>query len=337
MAKKTGPHDFDIHQLADRSRARSHQMLRGAFRITPQSLRAFQAIFGEATGEAVKSTWLVLSATDEPKTLDTLDEVLALRNPQGNPIWGLFFNHVGRDANCRLFVTSADIKQYAALQFSTDAESPDKVSNLIAKVRGETKNIRLWYWPFRWLDDHLLYLGRKHGKPVALVFLILCFALFAIGAIGQAVVSFSNSGDAPPEISAKAPSTKPEKPAPELTEEQKAELQKRIEALQKELEAKQKEQDELQRKQLLKQVWQSLTWLGAGGAVLVSFLLARALFPRAVFEIGEGKERYQRLCTIRNFLICTLLLGGLLIPLARSYMMKELSITGKEAATQPGD
>lgn len=335
MGKSKSFENIDIHRFADRTRPHSHQMYRGAFRITPQSLRSFQSIFDQATGTSAKSTWMVFSAKDEPKTVQNLDDVLAMRNPQGNPIWGLFLNHVGADVNNRLFITSADIRQFAAIQFSADGESPDKVSAMIGKVRDETKNIRLWYWPFRWADDFVLLLAWTHGKAIALVLVAICFAALLVGGIGQVIVEMSHSAGTPQKAVTTTQPQESEKTPPKMTEQQKAALEAEIKRLQEEASQKAREQAQRERKEALSQLWRTLMWGGAGGAVLVSFLFARLLFPRAVFEIGEGKERYQRLSTIRTFLIGTLLLSGILIPWMRTYIIPNAPSNGSATASQP--
>jgi hypothetical protein len=54
-------------------------------------------------------------------------------------------------------------------------------------------------------------------------------------------------------------------------------------------------------------------------------LLVNYLFPKAIFEIGKGKERHVRLKTVRKLVggvIVTILLAGVVIPFINHVVTK---------------
>jgi hypothetical protein len=51
-------------------------------------------------------------------------------------------------------------------------------------------------------------------------------------------------------------------------------------------------------------------------------MLVRYLFPRVVFEIGEGVKRHEQIIWLRRFVIGSIIFCGVLIPLLREAIMR---------------
>jgi hypothetical protein len=70
-------------------------------------------------------------------------------------------------------------------------------------------------------------------------------------------------------------------------------------------------------------------FLGGIGIVIggwLTLLLVNYLFPKAIFEIGKGKERHERLKAVRKWVggvIVMIILSGIVIPLVSRFVLKE--------------
>lgn len=327
-----------IHEHADRTRPHSNQMYRGAYRVTRASLCAFQRMFDAKAGPDPAVTWQVFTGEGEPKTFRTLEQVLSQRNPKGNPIWAIYLEHSGREITNRLFITSADIKQYAAIEYSADGESADEISSLVGRVQSETRNIRMWYWPIRWAHDWSFFYARKYGKAIVVTLAIVFFSILLLGAIGQVIMELSRSAETQSQMAdSQAPRTELRPEPPQLTEEQKIAAERRLQELREKAEARAEANRIRQRQESLRNLWQALVLGGEFGVVLLMVLLARFLYPRAIFEIGEGKERHQSLCKVRNFLLGTFLLCSIVIPIALSYGVDAISADNSAKVVKTDD
>ena len=81
-----------------------------------------------------------------------------------------------------------------------------------------------------------------------------------------------------------------------------------------------------------REIWDFIAnryFLGGLGIVIggwLTVLLANYLFPKAIFEIGKGKERHARLKTVRKYVgyvIVTIILSGIVIPFVNRLVMRE--------------
>jgi hypothetical protein len=81
-----------------------------------------------------------------------------------------------------------------------------------------------------------------------------------------------------------------------------------------------------------REIWEFVAnkyFLGALGIVIggwLMVLLANYLFPKAIFEIGKGKERHTRIKAARKFfgyVILTIFLSGIVIPLVTRFVTRQ--------------
>lgn len=179
-----------MHRFApDHDGPRVTDQIRGAFVVTPTTLKSLVES-GERflKEDGVLHRFVAIRLGHEPLVIDSLDEVLALRNPQSEPIGGILIalNTATRGLHLLLAAEGSD---GAAIRLDAIGDSSDDLSVLAAEVRAEAKNSSAWYSPFRWLyDSAFALLFRVPGRVLlstGTVLVILWVACVAFGTIDR--------------------------------------------------------------------------------------------------------------------------------------------------------
>lgn len=124
-----------MHRFApDHDGPRVTDQIRGAFVVTPTTLKSLVES-GERflKEDGVLHRFVAIRLGHEPLVIDSLDEVLALRNPQSEPIGGILIalNTATRGLHLLLAAEGSD---GAAIRLDAIGDSSDDLSVLAAEV-----------------------------------------------------------------------------------------------------------------------------------------------------------------------------------------------------------
>ncbi|QKK08415.1 MAG: hypothetical protein HND58_09655 [Planctomycetota bacterium] len=294
-----------MHSFApDHEGPRVSDQIRGAIVVTPTTVRSLVEA-GERflKDDAVLCRFVAISSGHEPLVIDSLDELLTLRNPHTAPIEGLLLalNTTARGLHIFIGTQSSD---GAAVRLDAISDSVDDLSALRESVRAEAKNSTAWYSPFRWLYDTTFALVFKVPGRVRLIIgtllVVLWIAWVVLGSLARADLQHwqENAASVVDEL------RRGQAEGLVLDDDTAAKVNRIENALASSRGVS----------------W--TRWIGViAGSIVIGLIWPKAndvLFPRVEFTIGDGAIRHARTTTARHFVLGTVIVSGFVIPLIRS-------------------
>lgn len=285
------------------------QHWRGAFVLTPSGLRAIDHALMEflqdPSTQPVARDYTIVIAGQEPRREQNVDAVAAYRNPRSAPVAAIIVSGNQGVRWARVVLDSDGRVHQAAITLSARGESVDSLSALAGALSDEAANLATWYSPGRrCLDSSAALLTELPAWSIK-----LCMSLVA--ASGVVVISYSVYTA----IRAARWRSQAERALADFSMAVQSgakvseDLVQKVEPLRKTLE----------------QSSPTATWVALGTllVMIVVGLLAPGLignmFPRLEFAIGEGKDRHERVRSMRNYVLGTVVVSGIAIPLVRTW------------------
>lgn len=298
--------------------ARTATVFRGAFVVTPGSLRALSEMlrsFVAGPASEARVTVAVRSTTSEEERFDSIEPVCALRNPQGTPIRAITIDAMAGQSRAQVQVQAAMSTDFAAIRLFAHHPDADRVSGLVGKIKDESQNIRdRWnHWHRVALDTIAAWLVR-HLRRVLLWIWLIWFLVFAVPLAFQARAYFASSAERA-KSDQRTLHAAPQEPVKAMSDAERRALQERVASLQREME-------ESKRREMISQLSQiGTSFLLAFVACAASIAYVR-MFPRAIFAIGEGGGRFERLSKFRFYIFGSIVGSGFLIPMVRDWAVR---------------
>lgn len=277
---------------------RVDSQLTGAYAVTVVSLRAWaELVSGFASqGTNRRLRFTVAFQGSEPQAFETIDGVLALRNPATAPIRAVYLLANSDERSALITIDAAGGRANAPISIEAVSDSVDDLTRFLMAAENEAKNIATWYTHCSRFGQSI---SRYAVKIPAWLYLIVGAAFIGL-VIWEAAVRSEWR-----ELATKA-----------ISESEK--LTSTGHALDPAME---------QSVESLKHALQSsptstLTMsLALGAALFVGgTLLGRVLiylFPTVEFLIGDSTQRHDLRRQRRTFLGGTVILSGIAIPLLR--------------------
>jgi hypothetical protein len=311
-------------------RASTRAVVRTAVVVTPRSLEALEhalrTICNPGDSSAAQVRYSVFAAGEPAREFEKREEVVGLRNPKAAAIYALAIRAESDDGVAHLLIdNTGTAEDHAALSLVANHESAERLSNALPLLNSELRNIAAWYrvirWPYDWLAVTITRTPRWAWIALILTFAIVLVAGATASYLEQAarkqryleayaaweesyntamasVEDFERRGIVlPPDIAQEVADlramTQPAKQPSSLPDEQV--------------------------EQSTVAIWDWLGPLLTGMFLGLVPLIIRGLFPRAIFRIGEGNDRYDDLRKIRLTVLVSILFCGLVLPIARKW------------------
>ena len=288
------------------------QEYHGAFVATKSSLLAFEALLVNAIGsdtpsdEMGKSVSVIYSG--KPSELYTsVSDILELRNPSIGRITGICITVKSTNAVAFVWLDDVGVCSGHSVVFWIAANSDSIFGKTEAAVEAELANIRCWYSRGRDYFD-------RCGNAILRIPSIIPCLLFVVALVFVVLVTFADVfryaqwRSTAEELIAKSDTFKSEI-------SQDPNMAAQFDALRQMLATRKQSTlvAVLRRAGLLALAY----LLGIGIARLGGYL-----FPRVVFEIGDGIKRHEQIIWLRRFVIGSIIFCGVLIPLLREAIMR---------------
>ncbi len=287
-----------------------HYSVHGSFVVTHNGLRALESIFrkfvagGGSQDDHILERVVVVEGNAPPREFKSIQPVLQLRNSKSEPINRLFFSlATGKRQVHFWFDSQGSFNRYAAV-VKASAASADHLSPMFGELRRELRNLKPWYslarTGFDWTLSALARIPPAFWTIILVVPAIL-FVIFGLVVVLYAAwTQFTSDPGVSPTITARPPQIEPS-----VGELSRPDAPSRL-------------LDEPTASEESTFSWKNVQrFVPLMMAVLVGLFgppTMRFIFPRVVFEIGEGIERHQHVIWVRRFLLCTIGLGAIVIP-----------------------
>lgn len=286
--------------------------LYGAFDVTEKGLLALEThlrdfvVSVSPTNKPPSEIVKVVFIGKPSEVYSSISEVMALRNPRTEKISGINIRLINSEALVSIWLDDFGLyssQHSVVLLFAADSDK--NFGKYEARVKSELKNIECWYsWGRKCLD---------RTRPVAskvppILYLVLAFA-------GLASMMFSFFSD-------KARYAQWRTSTEKIVEEYNSlsisdpNFGQTLEALDPNIGVKLNDLrtaiDKYQDPGYLRLFMIVIRWLAYGFIGVLLVLLVAFLFPRIVFEIGEGKTRQEQRVWFRRFVIGSIIILPLL-------------------------
>lgn len=280
---------------------------RGALAVNINSLKATERILrnlvaGEGeSGESTREAVVVLTRGGSPDQFDRVDPIEELRNSRSRPITAIILACGGPGGESTMRFDSCGEDRKYAFVFEAKSSSVDRLSATVALVEEELKNVRTWYALIRRCVDWLAALPRVFWLVVLLLW-ALGFGLYMVTSAYRAH-QFAEWQQGARELL----ETLEAEPIPEDSDSSE-----KIETLRSLADA---------RNPMLITV--TTVVIAAAFWFLVGMFAPRCfgwLFPRVIFDIGEGRQRHHRTLQIQIVVLVTIVTSGFVIPLVRKWL-----------------
>lgn len=289
--------------------------LRGSFVVTPVSMRALEVILKNFVGildkEPIANNLCVVFPATQSQTCPCVEQALALRNARACPIEAIIFTFDRNARKVLLRLDSRGIDDMAAIVVNAHAESSEVIAALRKDLQAEACNMRTWFSFARCLLDSV-FIPLKRWPATSLVMLVLIFVLLYMlydycVDVQQPYLDRFDAAKKDWETRMRMDDWSPESDAAESVA--RAEMMMAYQMLLH-------QSATLATKSTILAVGYTFLcaaiWIGLRGGTL--------LFPRVEFAIGEGVQRVERSRAIRNLLLMTMGMSGLLLPLLRRWL-----------------
>jgi hypothetical protein len=282
------------------------QELYGAFDVTEQGLLTLESHLHDVAstitqGNMVQETVIVLFSGKPTEKYNSISEVLTLRNPRIGRITGINIRMSAKEGLASIYFDEIGLYSSHSIVLLFAARSDINLSKHEALIKDELANLECWYSPIRKCSDRIV---RLMGK----VPYVLYTALFFIGLVS---IIFSFYSDRAKHTQWRTDFEKFLR-AYESLSVKKPELDPNIVEKINEIKTILVQYDS---PGVLKLIIRIIYVLAAGFILLSCIIFAAYLFPRIVFEIGEGRIRQEQRVWLRRFVIGSIIVCGIIIPL----------------------
>ncbi len=285
--------------------------LRGGFVISSESLVGFETalcnyIRADHDDASLEQLVKVQQAGLSAESFPSVSEVVALRNPKGNPIVEIQLLVRGTDRNAVVSLDRYGRDGRAAIAFAARAPTPTNLSALEAALLAEAKHCSAWYGLVRRPIDAIGHQLSRLPTWASYLFcvggLILLSALILISLQrSYALAKWQENAEA---VLSAANAAPVDAGSISVLEAQQS-IDKVLQLL--------------ERSQDVHPIRTSLLNIVVGLACGIALWWSLALFPRVVFAVGEGNRRNEQLCWLRRFVLGSVLVAGVLLPFIRSW------------------
>ena len=282
--------------------------------INPGGLAAIERILSafvaEGEGDALREQQvIVLYYGRPPDSFESVSPIATLRNPRASAIAEIFIvmKQGNRAASASFDCDGAN--ERAAITFGTTAATATPLGALERALLREVANTRVWYSAIRKAIDSLAVLRSWIPRAIRTAIVVV----FVVGVAALIVSMFYRSHSiAEWQSEAAAALEAYEGDATELPADAEASARSQADRLAKLIEHSQASHPLLR----------SLLNMAIGLVCGLSLRYMSRLFPRLVFDIGEGVQRHEHLRWLRRFVLGTVVVAGVLLPIARSLWLR---------------
>lgn len=284
----------------------------GAFVVTGESLLALEALMLNAvtrfgTGTTHSERVIVVFSGKGAQQYASVREVLELRNPRVGRITGISIQVRSSEGLTSMWLDDVGIYSFHSIVFLIAGNSESGFEEISASITAECANIRCWYSRLRRLTDRSGSIIRRVPSIVAHMILLVGALLIVLGAIydqgryqewhaaAESAVSVYDTAVA-----------------------NGAHVDANTVAAVDRL-------NEMLKHHHHPIVGTSLRVIGGwvfGYSLIIIAMWTSPLFPRVIFEIGEGVKRSEEIAWLRRFLIGSVLICGILLPLIRYALVR---------------
>ncbi len=297
---------------------------RGAFVVGTGSLLAFEQILRNFAagdeGEVVKVSATVMSRGAETIELGSAKKVCELRNPKASPIAAITMTAESAQRRAQVQLDGSGPSDRAAVRVFAQSAQPDAVSALAAAVDRECLNARdsLNHW-HRLSVDTVFHWIASHAKGI-FIGLLVAWLVFAAGALAVAAkqqIARQKAWDDYIRVHGQPPAAPPSPGEQEPLANTAA------------LDGSGPSHG------IAKTVVGVLFGIAIASLCVTPIVAYSKLFPRLLLTIGEGDTRRDRLVRTRTYLILTVIVGNIVLPLAKSGAAKFIDQLGRVAVPTP--
>lgn len=297
------------------------QGFRGAFIITPESLvdverrlLAFAAA-GPSNEQEPRVDVQVLSEREEARRHGGVQTALGERNPKMTPIYGLILTVKRGESQAQVQFDATGKGDWCGIRLFAASREQETVFTLSSEMRVEVDNVRdllpsLLRQP---IDSMLAWLIRN----AAVIFRVLT-ALWLAFMIAVLVLAAIYRYTHP---------TQPESPASRVMERADPELTNSESLTNRSASPGPSSASASEAFDWpgLASVALEVTWIMVAVLLIASVpIMYGRLFPRVVFEIGEGRRRFERLSKWRWLIFGSIVTCGFFLPAVRSLVSSKI-------------
>jgi len=288
-----------------------------AFVVNEEDLKHFFAIGKEwveeeKVGNTILRCKALLKKSKDKLVSDNINTILEYSNPRKQEIYDVSLQMCCKEKE-RIFEVKFQSYEYPNLiQVTVGGANSEQTEKLFSRLMAELNEITQWYWFLacrRWLF--------KIATWSFWVFLVLIFCYSALSTVGN-VYRNRQIRKQHEEFLRRNPPVSQEPSTIDKGEE-------------KGIDTTKKTQPNIDRINPAIQVWDcviSRQFLAGMGIIIGGILLVRItiyLFPKAVYEIGKGKQRHERLKVMRKWfagVLTVIIVTGIIVPIINELITK---------------
>jgi len=288
-----------------------------AFVVTEQDLKHFSQIGTKwvaegGAGEVTVRCKALLKKTREALLSDTVDTILEYTNPSKRQIYNISLQMCNRKEG-RTFQLDLQSCEYPNLiQVTVGGSNSTQTEELFHSLMAELNDTVQWYWIFacrRWLLRLVTWMFW--------IFLVLLLSCATLSVMGTAYRNYQ----------ARKQHEEWLKKYGSVTQKSDRVTTGQI----KDVPKTDKTQPEIRKDAPSGPIWQlirSKQFLVQLGVIVGGILLERMtfwLFPKAVFEIGKGKQRHEKLKARRKWIagvLTAIVIAGIIVPIVKNIVLK---------------
>jgi len=273
--------------------------------VTPRALRDIEQALVEFVREGSDDTshcvFTVVSAdSQERPRFNGAELVIDLGNPKASPITTVFAAVGAGDRKACITLASGTVFERAGVLLEAVADSRKALSSLERKVASEAQSMSEWFSPLRALVDNATWMIQRTSRLVPTGIRVALIVAFVLALTAGLMYLLESARQAAEQQYWRV------NPTSKAIEGFAAEMKARYHALNNPI------------------TLSAGAWLGGMlASAVVGFSLPWTgswLFPRAEFAIGDGAKRHDQKRTARNFVLGSVAICGLILPLARGWL-----------------
>lgn len=252
-----------------------------------------------------------LRGAEDVLTSDTVESIINYTNPRKNKIRGVWLAMVSDDKSRTFDLKLRDKELPSLISITVGGKSVPETEDTYRRLEAEIQDITQWY--------SLLATRRWLIRLLTWLWWILC-VLYLLWVVFGVILWAHRSGV----------SRRIEEPRRLYNVRTDAlEEPRKMPGMRKKASEETLKKEPTSTRKVWEFVWDRRFWVGVG-VVLGGVFLERVLvyvFPKAIFVVGKGKDRYARLKNIRKWIggiITTVVLLGIVVPLVKRLVWKSL-------------